>query len=973
MPTKQKQLDTIPSKVGQDKKYDIALSFAGEDRSFAEALANALSARNLKVFYDKYEKEMLLGKDLYSHLSNLYQNEAHYCVMLTSINYAKKPWTKHERQAAQARALTQDQEYILPIHLDDTEIPGLSPTISYLDWFAEGGAEAIADTIFKKFFKKFGPYKSFINLVNSFSHHYRHTLGKNENNRSLHYAYEALSLSIRDRLRERWSKTYDAYRDTDCKHAWYLSMEFLMGRTLSNAILSLGVSNVVESVMHAYGLDIEELIECEPDAGLGNGGLGRLAACFIDSCATLQLPVTGYGLRYEYGMFSQLIINGEQVEQPDHWLRNGNVWEIERPEYKQRIKFGGRTEFHIDENGHSRACWVSTHDVFAVPYDTPIPGYKNSTVNTLRLWKAISPDAFDLQEFNAGDYAEAVAAKNTVGNITMVLYPNDANENGKELRLRQQYLLASASLQDVLEIWVGRHGKDFSEFAAKNCFQLNNTHPSIAVAELMRLLMDIHGMGWDEAWAITRKTMAYTSHTLLPENLERWSVPLFKLLLPRLMEIIFEINFHFLAEVSAHWPGDKDRLARMSIIEEGDEQLVRMAYLAIVVSYSVNGVAELHSKLLQQGLFRDFYELWPQKFNNKTNGVTPRRWLAACNPELAALITETIGDGWLTDLSLLKRLVPYAEDQDFRKRWYEVKQGAKQKLIDFKKQELDVDLKVNALFDVQVKRVHEYKRQLLNVLHVIHLYDRIKRGDTANWTDRCVLIGGKAAPGDYMAKRIIKLINNVATIINNDPDIGDRLKLVFLPNHRVSAMEKICPGADLSEQSSTAGKEASGTGNMKFMMNGALTIGTLDGANIEIREEVGDENFFLFGLTEEQVEEMRHHYDPVAMIDHDEDLQRVINLIECGHFNQFEPGIFDDILISIKSPHDPCMTVADFRSFVETQKRVEEAYQDKDRWIKMSIFNCAASGKFSTDRTITEYNEDIWKLTPVVVDNNYLL
>jgi starch phosphorylase len=802
-------------------------------------------------------------------------------------------------------------------------------------------------------------------IEHDFKRYYGHRLGRDENCKTLHYSYEALSMVISDRLTERWSKTYNAYKKQDCKRANYLSMEFLMGRTLSNAMLNLGINDTATQAMYDLGLDLEELIESEPDAGLGNGGLGRLAACFIDSCATLQLPVTGYGLRYEYGMFSQTIVNGEQVEEPDHWLRNGNVWEIERPEYTQRIKFGGRTESHIDENGHTRICWVDTQDVLAVPYDTPIPGYQNGTVNTLRLWKATATEQFDLQEFNAGDYAESVAEKNTAENITMVLYPNDANENGKALRLRQQYLLASASLQDVLEIWVGRHGRDFSEFAAKNCFQLNDTHPSIAVAELMRLLMDKHGLVWDEAWAITRNTMAYTNHTLLPEALERWSVTLFKQLLPRLMEIIFEINLHFLAEVSAHWPGDKERMARMSLIEEGGEQQVRMAYLAIVGSYSVNGVAELHSKLLQQGLFHDFYELWPGKFNNKTNGVTPRRWLASCNPELAELITETIGDGWLTDLSLLKKLELYADDKAFCKRWYDVQQGAKQKLVDFKKQELDVDLNVNALFDVQVKRIHEYKRQLLNVLHVVHLYDRIKRGDTANWTNRCVLIGGKAAPGYYMAKKIIKLINNVAIVINHDTDVGDKLKLVFLPNYRVSAMEKICPGADLSEQISTAGKEASGTGNMKFMMNGALTIGTLDGANIEIREEVGDDNFFLFGLTEEQVEKLRHHYDPVAIINQDEDLQRVMNLLECGHFNQFEPGIFDGIIGSMKSPHDPWVTIADFRSFVDAQKRVEAAYQDKDRWTKMSIINCANSGKFSTDRTISEYNNELWKLTPV--------
>ncbi|MEQ1558008.1 MAG: glycogen/starch/alpha-glucan phosphorylase [Methyloglobulus sp.] len=804
-------------------------------------------------------------------------------------------------------------------------------------------------------------------LMDDFKRYYGHRLGRDENCKSLHYAYEALSLAISDRLIERWKRTYNAYKTQDCKRGNYLSMEFLMGRTLSNAMINLGVTDTVRKAMYDLGLEMEELIDSEFDAGLGNGGLGRLAACFIDSCATLQLPVTGYGLRYEYGMFSQLIINGEQVEKPDHWLRNGNIWEIERFEYKQVIKFGGHTETHIDEAGKQRVCWVDTHDVLAIPFDTPIPGFQNNTVNTLRLWKATATDEFNLQEFNEGDYAEAVAAKNSAENITMVLYPNDASENGKVLRLKQQYLLASASLQDVLSIWTGRHGHDFTHFAEKNCFQLNDTHPSIAVAELMRLLMDIHGLDWDHAWEITRNTMAYTNHTLLPEALERWSVSLFKQLLPRLLEIIFEINARFLAQVSAHWPGDNARMARMSIIEEGHEQHVRMAYLAIVGSYSINGVAELHSKLLQQGLFRDFYELWPHKFNNKTNGVTPRRWLASCNPELAALITKTIGDGWLTDLSLLKNLAPHADNKAFRKRWQQIKQSAKQKLVELKKQEHDIDLDVNALFDIQVKRIHEYKRQLLNVLHVIHLYDRIKRGDTANWTNRCVLIGGKAAPGYYMAKKIIKLINNVGNVINQDPDVGNKLKLIFLPNYRVSAMEIICPGADLSEQISTAGKEASGTGNMKFMMNGALTIGTLDGANIEIREEVGDENFFLFGLTEEQVEEIRHHYDPVAIINGDEDLQRVLKLLECGHFNQFELGIFDSLIGSMLSPHDPWLTIADFRSFVDAQKCVEAAYRDVEGWTRMSILNTAASGKFSTDRTITEYNDEIWKLTPVKV------
>ncbi len=804
-------------------------------------------------------------------------------------------------------------------------------------------------------------------FIADFKRYYSTRLGRDALCRSPHYAYEALSLTVSDRLIERWKRTYNTYREQDCKKAYYISMEFLMGRALSNAMLNLGVTNEVEKALYDMGLNMEELLDSEVDAGLGNGGLGRLAACFIDSCATLQLPVTGYGLRYEYGMFSQAIKNGEQIEKPDHWLRNGNVWEIERPEYTVRIKFAGHTERRIDNRGNETVHWVNTDDILAIPFDTPIPGFKNGTVNTLRLWKAEATEEFNLQEFNAGEYAEAVAEKNTAENITMVLYPNDANENGKVLRLKQQYLLASASLQDVVSSWVGRHGEDFTHFAEKNCFQLNDTHPSISVAELMRLLVDEHGLGWDEAWGITRKTMAYTNHTLLPEALEKWSVGLMQYLLPRIMEIIFEINARFMAEVAEQWPGQDEYLHRMSIIEEGHDKQVRMAYLAIVGSFSVNGVAELHSQLLKEGLFNDFYQLWPKKFNNKTNGVTPRRWLAACNPELAALITKTIGDGWVTDLSQLEKLKPYADKPAFRKKWFQLQQNCKQQLIDYKTEELGVDLNlnVNALFDVQVKRIHEYKRQILNVLHVIHLYNQIKQGKTENWVARCVLIGGKAAPGYVMAKKTIKLINNVANVINNDPDIGDKLKLVFLPNYRVSAMEKICTGADLSEQVSTAGKEASGTGNMKFMMNGAITIGTLDGANIEIREEVGKENFFLFGLTETEVQELRAHYNPCAMIEEDDELKAVINLLESGHFNSLEQGIFDDIIGSLKHPHDPWMTIADFRSYIDAQARVSEAYRDREHWTRMSILNTASSGKFSTDRTITEYADDIWGLTAV--------
>ncbi|MFM9912735.1 MAG: glycogen/starch/alpha-glucan phosphorylase [Methylophilaceae bacterium] len=802
-------------------------------------------------------------------------------------------------------------------------------------------------------------------IVEDFRHYFSRTLGRDNINQAAYHVFTAFSMAWRDRLVERWKKTRAAQNEADCKRTYYLSLEFLMGRALGNAMLNLDVDSGTVETLKALGLEIEEIMDQEHDAGLGNGGLGRLAACFLDSCATLQLPVRGYGIRYEYGMFRQKIEGGYQQEEPDHWLRIGNPWEIARQELAVRVQFSGHTEFHTGADGLPKAKWVNSHDVMAIAYDMPIPGYRNGTVNTLRLWKSTATNEFDLGEFNAGSYADAVASQNAAEQITMVLYPNDSSENGKELRLRQQYFLASASLQDVLRCWVNTHGADFSQFAAKNAFQLNDTHPTCAVPELMRLLIDEHDLSWDQAWAITSSSVAYTNHTLLPEALEKWSVGMFSRLLPRLYEIICEINARFLVTLEARWPGDAERVQRMSIIEENGGKYVRMAYLAVVASTSVNGVAALHSQLLTQHLFRDFFELWPEKFNNKTNGVTPRRWMVSSNPDLSKLISSTIGNGWITDLPQLRQLTPYADDANFRAQWRAVKQANKARLAEMVKRDCGVAFDTNAIFDVQVKRIHEYKRQLLNVLHVIHLYDRIKRGDKVGITPRCVLIGGKAAPGYAMAKRIIKLVNAVATVINEDPETQGLLRLAFFPDYRVTAMEVICAGTDLSEQISTAGKEASGTGNMKFMMNGALTIGTLDGANIEIREEAGADNFFLFGLDADEVEALHGHYDPDAIIAADADLARVIHLLQSNHFNTFEPGIFEAIVHAITNPHDPWMTAADFRGYVDAQNRVATAYLDQDNWARMSIFNTTASGKFSSDRTIADYNRDIWHLPTI--------
>ncbi len=790
--------------------------------------------------------------------------------------------------------------------------------------------------------------------------HLELTLGKERSDESHYYMYRALAQTLRDQMVEHWRDTRERYRVQKPRRVSYLSLEFLMGRSLNNALLNLDLDDEVHAALEQYACELEELEREEPDAGLGNGGLGRLAACFLDSCATLEIPVTGYGIRYHYGMFHQKIEHGYQIECPDTWMRNGNPWEIEAPENTKRVRFYGRSEHSTADDGRLCVRWVDTHDVLAVPYDTPVPGYHNDTVNTLRLWSAEATDEFNLDEFNAGGYSDAVAAKNDAERITMVLYPNDHSEAGKELRLQQQYFLASASLQDVLHRWVDRNGENFTEFANRNVFQLNDTHPTIAIAELMRLLLDDYGFEWVDAWDIVTRTMAYTNHTLLPEALETWPVALFETLLPRPMEIIREIDSWFLEQVEQQWPGDAERRERMAIVSGGHHPVVRMAYLAIVASRAINGVAALHTSLLEKGLFRDFYELWPGKFINVTNGVTPRRWLSHCNPELRALLVDSIGDGWVSDLDELEKLRPLADDAEFRERFAAVKRTNKTVLAQLVAERCAVEFDPQMMFDVQVKRIHEYKRQLLNVLHLMHLYERILAGNTDGMTPRCVLVGGKAAPGYFMAKLIIKLINNVAAIINSEPLARPWLRVAFLPDYGVSAMERICPGTDLSEQISTAGKEASGTGNMKFMMNGAVTIGTLDGANIEIRDAVGEENFFLFGLTADEVAARRENYDPAAIIDADKDLKRVMDLLQEGVFNRDEPDIFDPVIDAIRNPHDPWMTAADFASYVDAQRRVAAAYADRDHWLRMSVLNTASSGRFSSDRSIRDYRDLIW-------------
>ncbi|NJN59162.1 MAG: glycogen/starch/alpha-glucan phosphorylase [Leptolyngbyaceae cyanobacterium SL_5_9] len=779
--------------------------------------------------------------------------------------------------------------------------------------------------------------------------------------------YMALAYTVRDRLLQRWLNTTTTHHKPDVKVVGYLSAEFLMGPHLGNNLINLDIYEPVRQAVEESGLDLQDLLNQEEEPGLGNGGLGRLAACYMDSLASLEIPAIGYGIRYEFGIFDQEIRDGWQVEITDKWLRYGNPWEIARPEETVEVKFGGHTETYHDDNGRFRVRWVPNQIVNGVPYDTPITGYRNNTVNTLRLWKAEAPESFDFQAFNKGDYYGAVNEKISSENITKVLYPNDEQLQGKQLRLIQQFFFVSCSLQDIIQIHL-KTGKTLDTLPEKFALQLNDTHPAIAVAELMRLLVDEHLMAWGKAWHITQSTLGYTNHTLLPEALERWPLGLFGNLLPRHLQIIYEINSHFLDEVRMKYPGDVGRVSRMSLIDEAGEKYVRMANLACVGSRAINGVAALHSELLKETVLRDFYEFSPEKFSNKTNGVTPRRWIALSNPRLTKLISSKIGNNWIKHLEELKQLEPFAEDAEFRQEWRQIKQEIKQDLATYIHQRTGVTVYPDSLFDIQVKRIHEYKRQHLNVLHIITLYTRIKHNPDLEVTPRTFLFGGKAAPGYFMAKLIIKLINSVADVVNHDPDVRDRLKVVFLPDYNVTFSQRVYPAAELSEQISTAGKEASGTGNMKFSMNGALTIGTLDGANVEIREEVGAENFFLFGLTTDEVNDLKSKgYNPWDYYHSNPQLREVIDLIATGHFSHGDVNLFKPLLDSLLH-HDPYMLFADYQSYIDCQDKVSEAYRDQDNWTRMSVLNTARMGKFSSDRAIREYSQEIWNAQPVPVE-----
>ncbi|XP_020619983.1 glycogen phosphorylase, muscle form-like [Orbicella faveolata] len=807
-------------------------------------------------------------------------------------------------------------------------------------------------------------------LKEAFNRHLHYSLVKDRNVATKRDYYYSLAHTVKDHLVGKWIRSQQAYYEKDPKRVYYLSLEYYMGRALTNTMINLGIQGECDEAMYQVGLEMEELEEIEEDAGLGNGGLGRLAACFLDSLATLGYPAYGYGIRYEYGIFKQGIDDhGNQIELPDDWLKFGNPWEKARPEYMIPVQFYGRVESDVSGKSHR---WVDTSTVFAMPYDQPIPGYGNNTCNTMRLWAAKSPKGFDLSYFNDGDYIKAVLDRNVAENISRVLYPNDNFFEGKELRLKQQYFMVSATLHDIVRRYKApKFGSkeavrtNFENFPDKVAIQLNDTHPSLAIPELMRVFVDVEKLTWEKAWDICIRTFSYTNHTVLPEALERWPVHMLEYILPRHLQIIYEINALFLKKVTEKWPGDVGRMQRMSLVEEGPEKRINMSHLCIVGSHAINGVAALHSELLKTTVFKDFYEMFPEKFQNKTNGVTPRRWLLLCNPGLSDLICEKIGEGWIADLSQLRKLEKYVNDRNFKHAFMRSKQENKIRLADYIKKEYDIDVNVNSIFDVQVKRIHEYKRQLMNCLHVIVLYNRLKANPNMDFVPRTVMIGGKAAPGYYMAKLIIKLFNSIARVVNNDPIIGDKLKLVFLENYRVSLAEKVIPASDLSEQISLAGTEASGTGNMKFMMNGALTIGTLDGANVEMSEEMGSENIFIFGMTVDEVTAMRAKgYKPMDYYDNDTELRKAINQIRDNYFSPTEPGTFQDIVNSLLH-HDRFLLMADFDAYVKCQERVSEVFQDPEHWYTMAILNVASSGKFSSDRTIKQYAEEIWKVKPL--------
>ncbi len=778
--------------------------------------------------------------------------------------------------------------------------------------------------------------------------------------------YMALAYAIRDRMLQRWISTAAMYTKSASRTVAYLSAEFLMGPHLGNNLINLDIFERVKQCVTELGFNFEELLRQEEEPGLGNGGLGRLAACFIDSLATLEIPAVGYGIRYEFGIFHQEIVDGWQVEKTDKWLRHGNPWELPRPEWAVEVKFGGSTEPYTDEFNRLRVRWVPHKTVIGVPFDTPILGYRTNTANTLRLWRSEAPESFDFAIFNSGDYYGAVNQKVASENISKVLYPNDEQARGKELRLEQQYFFVSCSLQDMMRI-LRTQKIPVERFHEKFAVQLNDTHPAVAIAELMRLLVDEALLPWNHAWEVTRRTFAYTNHTLLPEALERWPIEVFGRVLPRLLQIIYEINAHFLEEVRIRFLGDEARIARLSLIDESGERYVRMAHLACVGSHAINGVAALHSELLKSDVLKDFYEMWPWKFSNKTNGVTPRRWMVLCNPKLSALVSERIGAGWVKDLAKLRALEPLAEDADFRAQWRAIKRFNKEQLAALALKQTGVVINPDSIFDVLVKRIHEYKRQHLKVLHIIALYHGIKSNASLQLQPRTFIFGGKAAPGYHLAKLMIKLITAVGDVVNRDPDVRDRLKVVFLPNFNVTNGQRVYPAADLSEQISTAGKEASGTGNMKFQMNGAITIGTLDGANIEIRDEVGADNFFLFGLSTPEVYALKAQgYRPIDYYNANANLRDVIDLIRSGFFSRGDTDLFRPLIDNLLY-HDPYLLFADFQSYLECQERVSHAYGDIEQWTRMSILNSARSGKFSSDRTIREYCSDIWRVQPVPI------